>query len=180
MRIVIVGTSGAGKTTLARRLAAELSLALIELDRINWQPGWHSLEAEEPYEFIRRVAGASAGEDWVSDGNYALPRPLLWARATHLVWLDYGRRVVMSRVVRRSLLRAIDRRELWPGTGNRERWSDWLRPTHPIRWAWSTWRQRRIDTAARLSQPQYAHLVVLHLHHPREARSVGERLRPPA
>jgi GTPase SAR1 family protein len=40
MRIVVVGTSGAGKTTLARRIAAQLQLPHIELDAINWQSEW--------------------------------------------------------------------------------------------------------------------------------------------
>jgi hypothetical protein len=43
MRIVVVGTSGAGKTTLARKIAALLELLHIELDAINWQSGWRDL-----------------------------------------------------------------------------------------------------------------------------------------
>jgi adenylate kinase family enzyme len=38
VRIIVVGTSGAGNTTLARRIAAMLELPHIELDAINWQP----------------------------------------------------------------------------------------------------------------------------------------------
>ena len=38
MRIVVIGTPGAGKTTLARRIAGQLELPHIELDAINWQP----------------------------------------------------------------------------------------------------------------------------------------------
>ena len=41
MRIVVVGISGAGKTTLAHRIAALLTH--IELDAINWQSGWRDL-----------------------------------------------------------------------------------------------------------------------------------------
>jgi len=37
MRIVVIGTSGAGKTTLARAIAARLSPPHVELDAINWQ-----------------------------------------------------------------------------------------------------------------------------------------------
>src|SRR5205807_6182258 len=43
MRIVVVGTSGAGKATLARKVAAQLELLHIELDAINWQSGWRDL-----------------------------------------------------------------------------------------------------------------------------------------
>ena len=177
MRIVVVGTSGSGKTTLARRLAAELGLPCIELDAINWQPGWHALNVEDRGEFVRRVTEAIASERWVSDGNYSVVRALLWSCATHLIWLDYSRPVIMTRVVRRSLWRAIDRSELWPGTGNRENWRKWLHASHPIRWAWSTWRRRREQTETRLREPQFAHLAVLRLTRPREVKDVEGWLR---
>ena len=57
MRIVVVGTSGAGKTTLARRIAAQLQLPHIELDAINWQSEWRDLTRHDPEEFVRRVTG---------------------------------------------------------------------------------------------------------------------------
>jgi adenylate kinase family enzyme len=176
MRIVVFGTSGSGKTTLARRLAEALSLPFVELDRINWQPGWRGLNADAPEEFVRRVEAATAGPAWVCDGNYGQVRALLWSRATHLVWLDYQRRVIMFRVLRRSIARALDRRELWPGTGNRENWRHWLHPSHPIRWAWSTWRRRRAEAEVRLRDPRFAHLVVFRLRHPREAKAVSRQL----
>jgi hypothetical protein len=91
MRIVVVGASGAGKTTLARRIAALLELPQIELDAVNWQSGWRDLTRLDPEEFVRRVTEAIAAEAWVVDGNYGPVRDLVWQRATHLVWLDYER-----------------------------------------------------------------------------------------
>lgn len=172
IRIVITGTSGAGKTTLARAIAAQLALPHIELDAINWQAGWRDLVRHDPPEFIRRVTEAAAMKQWVADGNYGLVRDLLWRRATHLVWLDYDRPVVMRRVVVRSLSRAVTRTELWPGTGNRERWWFLLQASHPIRWAWNTWRRRRTETEEWLARPEFAHLVVFRLRRPREARGL--------
>ena len=174
MRIVVVGTSGAGKTTLARRIASHLGLPHIELDAINWQSGWHDLTRHDPQEFVRRVTEAIRSEAWVVDGNYGLVRDSVWRRATHLVWLDYEPWVIMARVISRTFMRVLLRTELW--AGNRERWRHMLRPSHPIRWAWSTWERRRWETAERLSQPQCAHLVVVRLRHPREARRVVELL----
>jgi adenylate kinase family enzyme len=176
MRIVVIGTSGSGKTTMARRLATALGVPMVEIDAINWQPGWRGLNADDPAELVRRVDAATAGPTWVSDGNYSNLRALLWSRATHLVWLDYPRWVVMRRVIGRSLRRVIDRRELWPGTGNRENWRKWARASHPIRWAWATWRRRRTETEARLQDPRYVHLTAVRLRHPREAASVLRRL----
>jgi adenylate kinase family enzyme len=172
MRIVVTGTSGAGKTTLARRIAAELDISHIELDAINWQPGWHDISRHDPAQFARRVTRATGDRAWVADGNYGQVRDILWQRATHLVWLDYDRPVVMARVILRSFARALSRTELWPGTGNRETWRRWLRPSHPIRWAWDTWARRRADTEARLALPEWSHLRVLRLRRPAEARNV--------
>jgi adenylate kinase family enzyme len=174
MRIVVVGTSGSGKTTLAKALATQLVLPYIELDALNWQAGWRDLVRNDPDEFVRRVALAVAADAWVVDGNYGLVREFVWRRATHLVWLDYDRAVVMYRVIRRSLVRAILRTELW--AGNRERWLHMLRPSHPIRWAWSTWRRRRREFEERIGQRDYADLVVLRLRRPREAEKLIRQL----
>ena len=174
MRIVVVGTSGAGKTTLARRIAALLELRYIELDAINWQSGWRDLTRHDPEEFVRRVSEAIEAEAWVVDGNYGPVRERVWQCATHLVWLDYERPVIMARVISRSLIRAILRTELW--AGNRERWRHMLRPSHPIRWAWGTWDRRRRETAELLAQRECAHLVVLRLRRPREVESAVNRL----
>ena len=172
----MIGTSGAGKTTLARAIAVRTGHPHIEIDAINWQAGWRDISRYDPPEFVRRVSQAIQAEAWVADGNYGLVRDILWRRATHLVWLDYERSVVMRRVIIRSLARVIQRDELWVGTGNRERWRHLLRASHPIRWAWSTWHRHRQETEQRIAQPDYAHLTVLRRRHPREARRAVETM----
>jgi len=174
MRIVVVGTSGSGKTTMALRIASAFELPFIELDSLHWGPNWLALSETDPDEFVRRVRDAISADAWVSDGNYAMVRDLIWPRATHLVWLDYSRAVVMYRVIKRSLVRALDQKELW--AGNRESWRRMLRASHPIRFAWRTWRERRMRFEYLLSEAQYQHLAVLRLRRPREAASVLDRL----
>jgi hypothetical protein len=66
------------------------------------------------------------------------------------------------------------RTELW--AGNRERWLHMLRPSHPIRWAWSTWRRRRREFEERIGQRDYADLLVLRLRRPREAEKLLRQL----
>jgi hypothetical protein len=107
------------------------------------------------------------------DGNYGPVRDIVWRRATYLVWLDYERPVIMTRVILRTLLRAALRTELW--NSNPERWH-LLRSSHPIRWAWNTWERRRRETEERLRREEYAGLVVLRLRHPREVRRVVDLL----
>ena len=60
MRISVVGTTGSGKTTLARALSAQLGLPYIEMDALNWQAGWRDLSRNDPDEFVRRVTLAVA------------------------------------------------------------------------------------------------------------------------
>lgn len=176
MRVTVSGTSGSGKTTFAAALAQAIGARHIQLDAINWQPNWRDLNADDKDEFRRRVAVAAAGEAWTACGNYSTVRPLILARATHAVWLDYPKWLVMSRVIRRSFGRALSGKELWPGTGNTETFARWLDKEHPIRWAWDTWAQRRERIAREMADPALAHLRKHHLTDPREAAPLIARL----
>ncbi|MGW5574780.1 AAA family ATPase [Nocardia thailandica] len=145
-RVLVSGISGAGKTTLARRLSAQLGLPHHELDALHHGPGW----TKRP-EFESEVAEFVAGERWVTEDQYAgLLGDLLWTRADTVVWLDLPRRTVMQRVIRRSFARAATGRGLW--NGNRESFRDWPDPEHPIRWAWSRHADRRARTADRVAR----------------------------
>src|SRR5215813_3241988 len=85
-RIMIIGTTGSGKTTLASQLAKRLALSQVELDALYWNPQW---TPASPEVFRERVSAALSGERWVVDGNYQLVRDLIWQRADTLIWLDY-------------------------------------------------------------------------------------------
>jgi len=176
MRVVVVGTSGSGKSTFARRLAVAIGAQPLELDAINWQPGWRDLNTHDADEFVRRVAAAASAEAWVADGNYSKVRHVLWPRATRFVWLDYERPVIMRRVIGRSFARALGRQELWPGTGNVESVARWLDKEHPIRWAWDTWAKNRARYAGVFVEAQYADRPLDRLRHPREAGLLIDRL----
>jgi adenylate kinase family enzyme len=176
MRVVVVGASGSGKSTFARRLAAAIGAPHFELDAINWQAGWRDLNTHDPEEFARRVESAAAADAWVTDGNYSKVRQLLWPRATGFVWLDYARPVIMRRVLWRSFTRAAGGKELWPGTGNKENFARWLDKEHPIRWAWDTWARNRARYAETFAQPEFSQVPVHRLRHPREAAPLIVRL----
>ena len=176
MRVSVLGTSGCGKSTFAHRLASLIGAPHVELDAINWQAGWRDLNSHDPEEFSRRVAAAVAEDAWVSDGNYSLVRDLVLERATHLVWLDYSRRVIMTRVLRRSFARALTRQELWPGTGNREEFGRWLDKEHPLRWAWDTYEDRRRRFEALFDDPAAPHMARYRLRRPSEAEALIRRL----
>lgn len=176
MRVSVIGTSGSGKTTFAAELARRLGCRHIDLDAINWQADWKDLNAHDPEEFRRRVAAAVADDAWVCCGNYGKVRDLVQARATHLVWLDYPRALVMARVLKRSFVRAWTGDELWPGTGNRETFARWLDKEHPIRWAWDTYADRKRRYGAMMADPALARLSRHRMTRPWEAQALIERL----
>lgn len=143
MRIVVVGTSGSGKSTMAKALSQALGVPHVEMDALNWQADWRDLANHDLPEFQRRVAAAAAGEAWVIDGNYTKVRSALWPRATAFVWMDPERGQVMRQVIWRSFNRALTKKELWAGTGNTEQFRRWLDREHPIRWAWDNFARNR-------------------------------------
>ena len=99
-RIVVLGTTGAGKTTLAREIARALDVPHVELDYYRFRPNWVEVPNDE---FRERVRKALRGDRWVADGNYGLARDVIWPRATMLVWLDYPIYVVMWRLFWRTI-----------------------------------------------------------------------------
>jgi adenylate kinase family enzyme len=167
-RISVVGTSGSGKSTVGRHLALGLGVPFIELDSIHNQPGWVPLPPEE---FRRRVAEAAAGDGWVIDGNYSKARPLVWARADTVVWLDLPRWTVMRQVVWRTVRRVAFRVELW--NGNRERWANlftWVPEESVISWAWHRHAVYRERYAVAAADPANSHLQFVRLRSRAEIR----------
>jgi adenylate kinase family enzyme len=138
-RIRVVGTSGSGKTTLARQLAERLNLPHLELDALQHLPGWRPAPLDD---FKQRLdaflATSEARGGWVIDGNYNDRAAELFDAADTIAWLDYPRRVVMTRILRRSLGRVVLRRHLW--NGNRETLRTLLNhdpEVNVVLWAWT-------------------------------------------
>jgi len=160
-RVSVVGNSGSGKTTLARELAGRLGVEHVELDAVFHLPGWQELDREA---FRAEVAARAAADSWVMCGNYSAVVDLVWARADTVVWLDLPRRVVMRRVIGRTVRRSVTRAELW--NGNREPLANlyrWNPERSIIRWAWTrhgSYRRRYVEA---MEDPRWAGLRFVHL-----------------
>ena len=176
MRVVVIGTSGAGKTAMSEQIARRFGVQLVELDALNWRRDSQTPSQTDPARFLSEVDDATSGPGWVVAENDTMARHIVWARATHLVWLDYSKAAVMGRLLRRSFSRAW-RRELIGG-GSRGGFQLWLSPSHPIQLAWRTWQLNRTATARRLAEAGSAHLRVIQVIRPRDAYKVFDRLEP--
>lgn len=140
-RISVVGTSCSGKTTLARRIAAQHHIPHIELDAIYWLPQWTA----QPIERFRSAVEAAAAEDaWVIDGNYSKVRDIVWGRATDVVWLNFPFHVVLWRAIRRTARRIVTQEELF--AGNRETFRKTFLDRESILWWVIRTHHRRMRT----------------------------------
>ncbi|MEU2198543.1 AAA family ATPase [Isoptericola sp. NPDC019482] len=137
-RILVAGTSGAGKTTLAGRVSAALGLPYTELDSLYHGPGW----TPRP-EFEDDVCAVVAQDAWVSEWQYRAVRPLLLERAELLVWLDLPTPLVLWQVGRRTVGRRLRRTELWNGNVEPPLRTILTDRDHILRWAWRTRRTLR-------------------------------------
>ncbi len=158
-RIVVVGTSCAGKTTLAKKIACALELPHVELDAVHWRPGW---EPSPPEEFRASMSKALVGDRWVVDGNYSVVRDIVWSRANTLIWLNYSFPVIFRRALARTLRRVFTGEELF--SGNRESFRlAFLSADSILVWVLKTYRRRRKEYPKLFKEEMFSHLRIIEL-----------------
>ncbi len=175
-RLVVIGVTGAGKSTLAEQLSEQHRLNFIELDALHWRENWSSAPDAE---FVALVEEATRAPGWVVAGNYSLTRPLVWQRAQAILWLDYPLPLVFWRLTRRIFQRWYSQELLWQN--NRERlWIHFKLWSKESLWHWlfkTYWRRKR-EYPALFAQPEYQHLQVFRFSTPRQTQEWQERYAP--
>lgn len=173
-RIVVIGTTSSGKSTLAKQIADTFGFDFIELDALHWEPNWKMAEIEV---FRERVREAIQSTGWVVAGNYSKVRDLIWSRAELIIWLDYPFHIVFWRLLTRTIRRGWTQEELW--NGNREKfwwhlklWSE----ESLFHWLFKTYWRRKREIPALLSRPEYQHIRSIHFKHPKETERWLETL----
>jgi adenylate kinase family enzyme len=166
-RVVVVGSTSSGKSTLAKALADKLGADFIELDALHWEPNW--IEAPDGM-FRERVKAAICSQAWVVAGNYHVVRDLVWPKAQAVLWLDYPLPIVFWRLLTRTIRRSVFKEKLFSDNVENiwmhlKLWSEeslfyWLFKTH--------WRRKR-EYPLLFALPENAHLELIRLRHPKEA-----------
>lgn len=163
-RVLVVGPCGAGKSTLARELAAHLDLPLHHMDRLKWKPGW--VETEEA-ELRAKQRELVAGETWLIDGTYGGTLDERLPRADTIVYLDFPISLCVWRVVKRvTTLRGRTRPDMTEGCPERLDLS--------FLWYVASWNS---GPRKRLERNLAAHThKLVRFRRPREARAWIDRL----
>jgi len=163
-RIIVVGTTSSGKSTLAEQIADNFGHILIELDALNWEPNWTSAPQEV---FIERVQKAIQAEKWVIAGNYGMTRPITWPKAELIIWLDYSLWRIFWQLIRRTFTRWWTHEHLW-GTNYENLWMHFKLWSDEslVHWLFKTYWRRKREIPKLLEMPEHQHLDLLHFKHP--------------
>ncbi len=97
-RVLVIGSPGAGKSTLSHQITARTGLPLFHMDRLHWLPGWIERDRDEALAEVKQVLTQDC---WIIDGNYGSSLPIRITRADTVVWLDYPTHVCFGRVLKR-------------------------------------------------------------------------------
>ena len=107
-RIMVLGPSASGKSTLAHQLGQITGINVIHLDRLFWNPGWVETPSEE---MDQKVINAASEDRWIIDGNYFRTLQFRMERASSVVYIDFNRYFCIFRAIKR-----------WIGNYGKTRW----------------------------------------------------------
>lgn len=151
-RILVLGSSGSGKSTFARRLSARLGIELIHLDSHYWNPHW---TCTPEIEWECKLDALLTSESWVMDGNYPASLEKRLERADTVVFLDSGRLSCLWRCLQRwRRYRGTNRPELPPGCYEKIDWEF-------FQWIWNYPRKIKPALLEALDSQDQAQVIVL-------------------
>lgn len=167
-RILIIGCSGTGKSTLAQVIASLRGLTYVSMDRdIFWLPGWKMRPRPEAISLIEQ---AVAGPRWIIDGNSPGTLPLRLPRTDIVIWRRPPRHVALRGVISRWLrYRGRSRPEMAPGCPERLDWKF-------LRYIWTFERDEAPQFQEMLAR-HGAHVPVVTLKSYRDGEDLLSRLR---
>jgi adenylate kinase family enzyme len=179
-RIVILGPTGSGKTTFGHKLAAKLGLTPVDLDDLHWKPAsegaWQQRTTEE---MLVLAEAAAAGEKWVIMGNYSKVKDVIWPRADAIIWLNYPFPRVFWQLLRRSVMRAIDKNPIC--NGNTESWRLMFSKKSIIVWLFqSYWKLEKRYSEAFEGAGKNPSVSYIRLKSPRETEAFLQSLKASA
>lgn len=167
-RINVIGASGSGKSTFARRLSQISNFPYIEMDKLFWGPNWQWPSDDE---FFAKVKNAVANPQWILDGNYTRTLFMKWEKVDLVIWLDLPFAQTLFQAIRRAITRVWTQQELWEGTGNRESFKkSFFSKDSIILWTIKTHGPVRQKYQSYMQDPKFQHIRFIRLRSHSEAK----------
>lgn len=162
-RILVYGVTGSGKSTLAARISSATGIPWYSVDDLTWQPGWTEVPAAEQRRLIEAICRR---DSWVLDSAYGKWLDIPLARVDLIIGLDYPRWRSLSRLIRRTLIRVINRRTVC--NGNRESLRNAFSADSILVWHFKSFSRKRRRIRAWESDPDGP--AVRRIRSPRDVR----------
>ncbi|HEX9059788.1 MAG TPA: DNA topology modulation protein [Clostridia bacterium] len=166
-KIMIIGSGGAGKSTLARELGKILKIEVFHLDSIHWNPGW----VETPFSEWKMIIDTLVKkEEWIIDGNYgdSTMKTRLQAADT-IIFMDLPRVVCLFRIIKRRIQNIGKvRPDMGKGCPEKIDWSF-------IKWIWTYPESKRPEILNKIKKYSEGKKVIL-LHNSKEVNQFIKRL----
>lgn len=160
-RINVVGTSGSGKSTVAKKIADKLSIPYVEMDKVFWGPDWYWPSDKE---FFSNLQKELSGNEWVLDGNYTRTIPIKWEKTQIVVWVDLPFTRTLYQAVKRAIKRSMTQEEIWPGTGNKESFrKNFFSKDSIILWTLKNYKKVKTKYESYMKDERYSHLKFIRL-----------------
>jgi adenylate kinase family enzyme len=104
-RILIIGRSGAGKTTFTDKLGKALGREVIHLDNLFWKPGW--VRAYNTEEWEKKVQELIQKNEWILDGNYHNTLEMRLQRADVVIFFDINPFQALANALKRKFFPSV-------------------------------------------------------------------------
>ncbi|MFC5735570.1 DNA topology modulation protein [Cytobacillus gottheilii] len=159
-KIVLIGSGGAGKSTLARQLGEELKIDVYHLDALFWKPNWVSVPKDDQRKIQNKLVEK---EEWIIDGNYGGTMEIRLNAADTIIFLDIQRTICVYRAFKRILqYRNKTRPDM--GEGCKERFD-----LNFLKWIWNYPKTKRPEILKKLNQISKDQRVII-LKSPKEVK----------
>jgi adenylate kinase family enzyme len=127
-KVLVIGSSGAGKSTFTRRLGEATGLPVVHLDKLFWHPNWVETSKDE---WVIKVEEALKGDSWIMDGNFSGTLAMRLEACDAVIFLDMPHVVCVYRVLKRvALYRKGSRPDMAEGCDEKFDWEF-------LKWVWN-------------------------------------------
>lgn len=165
-RVAVIGSCGAGKSTLSRTLGEKLNFPIIHLDSYYWQSGWQESNHDQWQQIHQDLI---KGDRWIVDGNYGNTMNLRLAAADTIIWLDFNRYLCVWRVLKRYIqYSGKTRPDMASGCPERLNWEF-------LTYVWNFPRLSRPQILIRLAQLQDNKQIII-IENPSQVLDLLERI----
>jgi adenylate kinase family enzyme len=102
MKIVVLGSSGTGKTTICRMISKKLKIKELHLDSVYWKKDWNNISKEEYNTYMKDFLVKN--KSWVIDGNYSNNDHFRYRldSADIIIFLDFGTQMSLQGIHKRA------------------------------------------------------------------------------